>query len=115
MDTEKTTISNNIGRVTALAERSADIALADAAEMLSKCVRARAVLQLPAHEGQRGVIALGKAVNQLIGVQGNLRHAHAEAKRIGSEFVLGPDSDDCPWPDVVGGYVSMEETVEPVG
>jgi hypothetical protein len=98
MDIETKTIAAKIGSATAVAERSTDVALADTAEMLSQCVRARVVLGLPAHEGQRSVISLGKAVNQLIGVQNDIRRAHAENKRLGELYALTPDEDDCPWP-----------------
>ena len=98
MDIEKRTIATKIGNVTSVAERSTDVALADTAEMLTQCVRARVVLGLPTHEGQRSVIALGKAVNQLIGVQNDIRRAHAENKRLGQLYALSPDEYDCPWP-----------------
>ncbi len=98
MDIEKKIIATKIGNVTTVAERSTDVALADTAEMLSECVRARVVLGLPAHEGQRSVISLGKAVNQLIGVQNDIRRAHAENKRLSQLYALTPDEDDCPWP-----------------
>ena len=97
---EQTTIAGNIGRLIRQAETSTDLALADTARALSECARSRAVLRLPATEGQRGIIGLGKSIDQLIGAQAGLRHAHTEARSVGSTYGFAPDEADCPWPEV---------------
>lgn len=95
---EQNVIATKVGSLLRKAEASADTALADTATLLAECARSRVVLQLPAGEGQRGILALGNSITHLIKAQGELRHAHSKARQIGQTRGLAPDEEDCPWP-----------------
>lgn len=91
-----TTATARLARDVPQAEHHIDQALIFLGGIMSTMVNARTLPEVGPGTGEMALHHVGKAIDGLVGVSGEIARAHGRLRKIYKETAIGDTDDDCP-------------------